>query len=67
MTKEKLERFGKLRFAAVNMGQISGKTFTEVFEKNKEFVEFTRNNMSEGTGIFKFWIEYIKLKKSEHA
>ena len=49
------------------MGQISGKTFTEVFENNKEFVEFTRNNMSEGTGIFKFWIEYIKLKKSEHA
>ena len=67
MTKEKLERFGKLRFATVDMGHISGKTFSEVFETNKEFVEFTRNNMSEGTGIFKFLIEYIKLKKSEHA
>ena len=67
MGADKIERYGKLRFAAVNMGAISGQTFEQVFEKNKEFVEFTRNNMSEGTGIFKFWIEYINLKKTQHA
>lgn len=67
MSAEKIERYGKLRFAAVDMGKISGRTFEQVFEKNKEFVEFTQNNMSNGTGIFKFWIEYIKLKKTQHA
>ena len=54
MSAEKIERYGKLRFAAVDMGKISGRTFEQVFEKNKEFVEFTQNNMSNGTGIFKF-------------
>ena len=67
MSAEKLERYGKLRFAALDMGALSGKTFQEVFSTNKDFVEFTKNNMSNGTGIFKFWTEYIKLKKSEHA
>ena len=61
------KRYAKFRFAELNMGAISGKTFEEVFETNKEFVEFTINNMSEGTGIFKFWIRYVKLKKSKHA
>ena len=63
----KVERYGKLRFAAVDMGALSGKTFDEVFESNKEFVDFTVKSMSHGCGIFKFWIEYIKLKKSQHA
>ena len=63
----KVERYGKLRFAAVDMGAISGKTFDEVFESNKEFVDFTVKSMSHGCGIFKFWVEYIKLKKSQHA
>ena len=67
MSADKIERYGKLKFAAVNMGKISGLTFNEVFENNKEFVNFTVNNMSKGTGIFKFWIEYIKLKKTQHA
>ena len=67
MSADKIERYGKLKFAAVNMGAISGLTFNEVFENNKEFVNFTVNNMSNGTGIFKFWIEYIKLKKTQHA
>ena len=67
MSAEKLERYGKLRFAALDMGALNGKTFSDVFENNKEFVKFTVNNMSEGTGIFKFWIEYVKLKKSKHA
>ena len=67
MSADKIERYGKLKFAAVNMGKISGLTFNEVFQNNKEFVNFTVNNMSKGTGIFKFWIEYIKLKKIQHA
>ena len=67
MSADKIERYGKLKFAAVDMGKISGKTFNDVFENNKEFVDFTVNNMSKGTGIFKFWIEYIKLKKISHA
>jgi hypothetical protein len=67
MSSDKLQRYGQLRFAKVDMGAISGKSFDEVFQNNKEFVEFTVNNMSQGTGIFKFWIEYIKLKKSKHA
>ena len=67
MSADKIERYGKLKFAAVDMGKISGKTFNEVFENNKEFVDFTVNNMSQGTGIFKFWIDFIKLKKSKHA
>ena len=67
MSSDKIERYGKLKFASLNMGIISGKTFNEVFENNKEFVTFTVNNMSEGTGIFKFWIDFIKLKKISHA
>ena len=67
MRAKKIERYGKLRFAAVNMGAISGKTFDEVFRTNKDFVDFTVESMSCGTGIFKFWLEYIKLKKSRHA
>ena len=67
MSSEKVIRYGKLRFAKIDMGAVSGKTFDEVFENNKEFVHFTVNSMSCGTGIFKFWIEYIKLKKSKHA
>ena len=63
----KVERYGKLRFAAVDMGAISGKTFDEVFESNKEFVDFTVKSMSHGCGIFKFWNDYIKAKKSQHA
>ena len=64
---DKVERYAKLKFAAVNMGAISGKTFEDVFENNKEFVDFTVKCMTDGCGIFKFWLEYIKLKKSEHA
>ena len=67
MSAEKIERYGKLRFAALNMGALNGKTFNEVFETNKDFVKFTVNNMSEGKGIFKFWIDYVNLKKSKHA
>ena len=67
MSADKIERYGKLRFAAVDMGAISGKTFDDVFESNRDFVDFTLKSMSHGCGIFKFWIEYIKAKKSQHA
>ena len=67
MSAEKIKRLGKLKFAAVNMGAISGKTFDQVFEQNKEFVDFTVQSMSHGCGIFKFWIDYIKERKSKHA
>ena len=67
MSAEQLETYGKMRFAALDMGSLSGKTFVEVFETNKEFVDFSKNNMSRGTGIFKIWLEYINLKKSQHA
>ena len=40
-----------LRFVD-KMGVLSNKTFLEVFHTNKEFVQFTKLNMSEGTGIF---------------
>ena len=67
MSADKIKRYGKLKFAAVDMGAISGKTFDEVFETNKEFVDFTVECMSHGCGIFKYWIEYIKDRKSKHA
>ena len=67
MTSETIQRYGKLKFASFGMGAVSGKTFQEVFEKNKEFVEFTVNNMTHGTGIFKFWIAFVKEQRSKHA
>ena len=66
MSSDKLA-YGQLRFAKQNMGAVSGKTFDEVFATNKEFVDFTVHNMSQGTGIFKFWIAFVKAKQSQHA
>jgi hypothetical protein len=57
------ERFENLKFAA-DMGDLSNKTFKEVFETNSEFVDFSRTSMSKGTGIFKFWLKYLKLIKN---
>ena len=47
------------------MGNLSNQSFKEVFENNKDFVKFTRNSMSEGKGIFKQWIRYVKIKSSD--
>ena len=47
------------------MGNLSNKSFKEVFENNKDFVKFTRTSMSEGKGIFKQWIRYVKIKSSD--
>ena len=45
-----------------NMGKLSLLTFRHVYENNTEFVEFTRESMSEGKGIFENWIRYVKLR-----
>ena len=50
------------------MGNLSGRTFEEVFTENQEFVDFTVKSMSQGKGIFKYWIKYVALKnKEKHA
>ena len=46
------------------MGDLSNKTFKEVFTSNKEFVEFTVKSMREGKGIFQQWIRYVKIKQN---
>lgn len=44
------------------MGDLSGKTFEEVYVKNKVFRKFSLEKMESGTGIFKIWLEFIKLR-----
>ena len=64
---ERIEQLGKLKFVK-DMGVLSDKTFKEVFYNNQDFVDFTRTSMSQGKGIFKFWLEYVKLRsKPTHA
>ena len=62
MTSDKIQKYSKLKFAE-KMGAVSGQTFEQVFRTNQEFVEFTTKSMSNGTGIFNFWQEYVKLLK----
>jgi hypothetical protein len=45
------------------MGDLSNKTFKQVYETNEDFVEFSKVSMSKGTGIFKYWLKYIGLKQ----
>jgi uncharacterized protein YifE (UPF0438 family) len=47
------------------MGDLSEKTFLEVYDTNKEFVEFSQKNMSNGTGIFKYWLKYVGLRQRD--
>jgi hypothetical protein len=54
------ERYENLKFTD-DMGDLSNKTFKEVFESNQEFVDFSRQSMTKGTGIFKFWLKYLIL------
>ena len=44
------------------MGDLSGKSFIEVYDTNKAFVEFSKKSMSKGTGIFKYWLKYVGLR-----
>ena len=64
---ERIEQLEQLKFVK-QMGVLSEKTFKQVYDSNDDFVEFTRTSMSQGDGIFKFWLEYVKLRsKPNHA
>lgn len=65
MDEERIEQLGKLKFVK-QMGKLSNKSFTDVYKTNQLFVAFTRESMASGKGIFKFWIEYCKLRKNTH-
>ena len=58
---QRIEQLENLKFVK-QMGVLSEKSFKEVFNSNQDFVDFTRTSMSQGKGIFKFWIEYVKLR-----
>ena len=45
-----------------NMGKLSLLSFQHVYDYNDEFVQFTRESMSVGKGIFKDWMRYVKLR-----
>ena len=45
-----------------NMGKLSLLTFHHVYQFNEDFVQFTRESMSVGKGIFADWIRYVKLR-----
>ena len=61
---DRLNILSKKRFAPTDMGDLSGKTFDEVFRFNKVFTDFSYNKMESGTGVFKLWLEFIKLQKN---
>ena len=48
------------------MGELSENSFKDVFDSNQDFVDFTQASMTQGKGIFKFWLEYVKLR-TKHA
>ena len=59
---DRLKILAKKRFSSKDMGDLSGKTFEEVYMKNKVFRKFSLEKMESGTGIFKIWLEFIKLR-----
>ena len=59
---DRLKILAKKRFASKDMGDLNGKTFEEVYVKNKVFRKFSLEKMKSGTGIFKIWLEFIKLR-----
>ena len=62
-----MARLEELKFVK-DMGDLSLLTFSHVYDHNNEFVQFTRESMSEGKGIFKDWIRYVKLRdKNKHG
>ena len=58
---DEIARLQELKFVK-DMGALSLLTFGHVYSNNDEFVQFTRESMSEGKGIFKDWIRYVKLR-----
>ena len=62
---DRISQLEQLKFVK-QMGALSEKSFKEVFESNQDFVDFTQASMTQGSGIFKFWLEYVKLR-TKHA
>ena len=62
---ERLNILATKRFASADMGDLSGKTFEHVYTHNKVFLKFTLEKMKTGTGIFKLWLDFIKLRHNE--
>ena len=58
---DELSKLQNLRFVK-NMGKLSLLSFLDVYDTNDEFVQFTREAMGEGKGIFGNWIRYVKLR-----
>ena len=64
---DRITQLENLKFVQ-QMGALSEQTFKQVYQSNQDFVEFTRTSMSQGAGIFKFWLEYVNLRsKPTHA
>lgn len=62
---ERLNILSAKKFSSIDMGDLSGKTFDEVYQDNPVFTKFSLEKMTSGTGIFKYWLEFIKLKGNE--
>ena len=62
---DRISQLEQLKFVK-QMGALSENSFKEVFESNQDFVDFTQASMTQGKGIFKFWLEYVKLR-TKHA
>ena len=60
------KKYQNLKFQK-EMGNLSEKTFLEVYTTNQDFVDFSKKSMSGGTGIFKYWLKYIGLKQRTDA
>ena len=43
---------------------IGGMTFSEIYAKKKEFVDFTLTEMKNTSGLFKMWKNYCKQKQN---
>ena len=46
-----------------NMGFLSNKTFEQIYNTNPEYVRFSRKHITNPTGTFKLWMEYLDNKK----
>ncbi len=46
---------------------LKGKSFLEVFNTKKEFVDFTANEMNDCTGIFQVWQIYVHSKLKQNG
>ena len=42
-------------------------TFKDLFEKNKEWVDFTMTDMKDPKGLFLKWQEYCIRKQKQHG